>query len=600
MTISTRILVAATASCVAIAMPIGVAAQTDLPVLGTIGLNDTSGNLTAIQKVAHGQPLGPSSQLSVHDTVERMISDFDGDKLDDFIIRNGSGIGIVGNDTNDTFVLKAWAFYGTDIGRGWFLSSDDELVAVGRFAGDDRPGQLVLKRKNAPNNPETPLFAFVAAEAGKLLAKTLVAIGDPIMDKGERVSWVVAPGDKVIGVGRLNGKTDCLVVTSGWGMGIWTPKWSGTPDLLFIAPNETEFGDPDGLHSRTWTLNTTHPSFRLLGVGNIDNDQKAEMILASPEGFAVLSKHGSESDVWGSAALALRFHLNQGEAFPGTTIVGTDVEPPFPPDGTKDRLVSMMDFDKSGGVDLLFQRVRHEIGGIPNEGGVTVLRKSAAPAWSFEVISRDYGSYIGGWAFGQGDLLPPLAGDFDADGQDDFPITSGWGLGVLTTSGLDFGAIGLAAYDWLSLTSSVQLVGAGKFDRTGRQRLLFKMPPPTAQLTASPNTVSEGQESFLSWNSTNASSCTGTDFETNGAPQSPPGGVSTGPLYADPMTRSTLTYSFSVTCIGERGGSTTADASVSAIHPNAPGAGCFPLPLCPFRQNIGCPCLGPDGEWVFP
>ena len=51
-----------------------------------------------------------------------MISDFDRDGYDDFIIRSASGIGIVGNDANDNLVLKAEAPYGTDIGRDWILS----------------------------------------------------------------------------------------------------------------------------------------------------------------------------------------------------------------------------------------------------------------------------------------------------------------------------------------------------------------------------------------------------------------------------------------------------------------------------------------------
>jgi hypothetical protein len=142
MRISAKMLVTATASCVAIAMPIGAAAQTDLPVLGTIGIGP-SGDLEAIQEVDHGQGLGtsPSWQLSVHDTVvPRMISDFDGDKLDDSIIRSDSGIGIVGNE-NGNLVLKAVASYGP-IEGGWILSPEDEVVAVGR----DLQGRIVQRR----------------------------------------------------------------------------------------------------------------------------------------------------------------------------------------------------------------------------------------------------------------------------------------------------------------------------------------------------------------------------------------------------------------------------------------------------------------------
>lgn len=42
-------------------------------------------------------------------------------------------------------------------------------------------------------------------------------------------------------------------------------------------------------------------------------------------------------------------------------------------------------------------------------------------------------------------------------------------------------------------------------------------PQPTASLTANPTTINQGQSSMLTWSSTNATSCTGTNFSTSGA-----------------------------------------------------------------------------------
>jgi hypothetical protein len=451
MTMSSRTLVTTTASCmvIAISSSLGTAARAESPVLGTIGL-DSSGAwpLTAIQDAAHGEWFGGKAfswWLSVHDTVvPKMISDFDPapDGYDDFIIRSGWGIGIVGNDAGDNLVLKAAAPYGTDIGEGWILSAGDEVVAVGRFGRAEAPAQMVLKG--------TTGFAFVRAhEEGGLQAMTVVPYGNWIT--GDGFGWLVGPGDKVIGVGRLNGIADGLVVMSNWGMGVWAPQWIGAPTLLSIHQNGTEF---QAASARTWQLDTEDPRFRLLDVSDIDiaSDNRAEMILVSSSGLAVLHENGS--GVWGSEPLDLRLHVPDGEALSEDTGVI----------GTLHWLVNASDFSKDRGADVLFQ----------HEDGITILGKSGS-AWSFKAVAnQDYGSWIGGWSFGGDDLLLPLAGDLDGDGQNDLPITSGWGVGVLTISGSLFKEIGLAPYESLPITSADQLVGVGKFDHSGRRRLLFK------------------------------------------------------------------------------------------------------------------------------
>ena len=81
---------------------------------------------------------------------------------------------------------------------------------------------------------------------------------------------------------------------------------------------------------------------------------------------------------------------------------------------------------------------------------------------------------------------------------------------------------------------------------------------PTATLSASPSTIDQGQSSTLSWNSTNATSCTGTGFSTGSATV---GNVSTGPLTQNPTN-------YSVTCTGS-GGSATDNESITVLQPTA-------------------------------
>jgi hypothetical protein len=137
-------------------------------------------------------------------------------------------------------------------------------------------------------------------------------------------------------------------------------------------------------------------------------------------------------------------------------------------------------------------------------------------------------------------------------------IKSAWGLGVLEVgSGANskpvFTSEAVAAYDWLSLTRSIQIVGAGKFDQTDRQRLLFKMPPPpTVQLWAKPASIPGGDSSTLTWSSTNANRCSGTLgwAWTGGSPS--------GMMSVSPRTST----SYIVTCTGE-GGSAAASVLVT-------------------------------------
>jgi hypothetical protein len=84
---------------------------------------------------------------------------------------------------------------------------------------------------------------------------------------------------------------------------------------------------------------------------------------------------------------------------------------------------------------------------------------------------------------------------------------------------------------------------------------LFTTPPPaaTASLTADPKSLTAGQSSTLSWNSTNASSCEGGGFAAPGT---------SGSAVVSP----TVTTSYSVTCTGD-GESATAMTTVTVGSP---------------------------------
>ena len=71
---------------------------------------------------------------------------------------------------------------------------------------------------------------------------------------------------------------------------------------------------------------------------------------------------------------------------------------------------------------------------------------------------------------------------------------------------------------------------------------------PTVLLTATPSSITNGQSSTLTWSSTNANSCTGTNFST--------GGATSGTASVSP----TVTTTYTVTCTGA--GGTASDSEV--------------------------------------
>jgi len=94
--------------------------------------------------------------------------------------------------------------------------------------------------------------------------------------------------------------------------------------------------------------------------------------------------------------------------------------------------------------------------------------------------------------------------------------------------------------------------------------------PPVALLTASPSSVSTGQSSTLTWSSSNATSCTGTNFST--------GGATSGTLSVTP----TQTTTYTVTCTGP-GGSDSSSKTVAYS--------CTPQNICT-DGNVVNSCTG--------
>ncbi len=428
------------------------------PVLGTLGLN-SSGVLATIQSATDGQILG-GWRLSLNDQVQgpAMTGDFDADGLDDFVIRSGWGIGVIGNTSSDALTSKALTQFGTNIGLGWTLDASDQVVAVGKFGATSNPAAMVLKGSTG--------FAWVRASGGALSAITVVPYGTALWDSAHEVAWIVSSADTIRGVGRFDAAADELVVTRGitpssvdpgWGWSIWKPGFaSAAPSLLHIAPNGESFGG--------WVLDTNDPRLKIAGIGDLDNgsDGRQELVAVGAAGLVVL--HKKSTGAWGTASMDTRFFLKDGFNFGGTGQTAV---------GTLHWLARMTNVGGASQRELLFQ----------TQTGIIALEKSST-SWTFNSIARnDYGATIGSWTLGGDDVLMPLSGNFDNSGPNDFVITSKTQVGFLTVSGTAFTTLGKAGFSSLAFDEPERMIGVGKFDHSGKAQVLFKNIRPPVQPT---------------------------------------------------------------------------------------------------------------------
>ncbi len=120
-------------------------------------------------------------------------------------------------------------------------------------------------------------------------------------------------------------------------------------------------------------------------------------------------------------------------------------------------------------------------------------------------------------------------------------------------------------------------------------------PPVTASLIANPPAIDQGEQSLLTWSSTGATECTGTDFSTSGTPS---GNV---------LVRPAQTTTYSVRC-SNSSNSATANASVTVRRPTPPPGGepfSVSCRVTPSQIGINQPAIwsssvtGPQGIYTY-
>ncbi len=196
------------------------------------------------------------------------VGDFDGDGVDEIIIRSPWGIGMLKLD-GDTFSVSMMKPNGTLFGE-WLLNTDnDRFGPVGDFDGDGID-ELIVR---------SPWGIGIL----KLSGDTFTA---PMMKpNGTRLgAWRLnTANDTIRGVADFSfSGQDQLFITSDWGIGVL--KLAGDSlDSVAMARNGNRFNG--------WLLNTRDNHFKHFA--DLTGDGKADVLLSSPWGIGILGLEGS-------------------------------------------------------------------------------------------------------------------------------------------------------------------------------------------------------------------------------------------------------------------------------------------------------------------
>ncbi|AFL81174.1 ABC-type uncharacterized transport system, permease component [Aequorivita sublithincola DSM 14238] len=289
------------------------------------------------------------------------------------------------------------------------------------------------------NDPAKKGIGILKLDNNQLTDESVKSVNDWIG------GWRIGIEDNLVASGDFNGDNiDDYIVTSGWGIGILTYNgiiWKP----IVVQPNGSGFGG--------WNFNSRDN--KIVGVGDFNGDGKDDFVITSNWGIGILTVNGSTL-----SALMIKPKDNWFNQWRYDASVNRG----------KDIIQGIGDFDNDNKDEIL----------ITSSWGIGILELRDNSLYS--IVAKPNGTRFGSWNFNSADNKIKGVGDFNGDGKDDFVITSGWGIGILTVTGSTLSTLMIKPKDtWFNqwrYDASVnrgkdKIQGIGDFDNDNRDEILI-------------------------------------------------------------------------------------------------------------------------------